>query len=106
MTEIYQSLDAVWHEAFSTHYRAINIQNLKPFGLRGEQPGFWFTTDKDGQYMRCGIHRNISEKMNQFEALPSEDKIHIHLSWWANDLGFDAMKRYKQEFRRKLKIYN
>ena len=98
-----------FHHSFRSKDHKVDIKNVKTYLQPGhEGPGFWFTTDKARQLVRCGAQRKIVEKLSTFEALPNEDLIYVSLSYWSgengkDEMGFRSMKNFKQQFKRALK---
>lgn len=96
-------LDAPYHELWSS----TSSEGVRHFAGRGDDsfydnwPGFWYTTDKDGWYVRCGTIENILEFRETWQPWPSEKRIYLHSAYRRSYLR--EMKVYKQQFKRLVK---
>lgn len=63
-------------------------------------PGFFFTLDQDGKYVRCGSIKNIQEYIKTLKPGPRDSYMNISVAWWSDDRGYRNMKSFKQKFKR------
>ena len=76
------------------------ICNLKEKDFADNYPGFWFSLNQNGKFVRCGCHHNIQDKIQKFNKLPEEDVVFANQSVFSNPYSMSIMREFKQKFKK------